>query len=94
MTDNGRCFICILGDGKREYITDINDAFKNTKRLVMNNHKALSIATTSCRIVNWEFFEKEIAGNQLVIEKEWISTNIPEFDESMCAILKKRRILI
>ena len=58
----------------------------------MNNNISLNIAATSCRIVNWEYLKKEIAENKLIIEKQWISTSIPEFDNSMCVIVKKEEL--
>lgn len=90
LAENGRCLLCVLGDGKQNYTTDIKEAFKNTKRVVMNNNKDLDIATTSCKIVNWEELEKEILENDLIIEKQWVSNDIPEFSSSMCVVIKKR----
>lgn len=90
LTDNGYCLITILGDGKQSFSSDIKDAFNNTKRIVMNNNKELELATTSCKIVNWEELENEIASNDLLIEKKWISKDVPEFNNSMCVIVKKR----
>lgn len=89
LTKNGRCLICVLGDGNKEYETNIDEAFKNTKRIVMNNDTPLEIAATSCKIVNWKTLEKEMNKNKLVIEKRWISTTIPEFAKSMCVIVKR-----
>lgn len=89
LTDNGRCLICVLGDGNKEYVTNIEEAFNDTKRVVMNNNTALNIAATSCKIVNWKCLEEEINKNKLLIEKKWISTDIPEFDNSMCVVVKK-----
>ena len=92
LADNGRCLLCVLGDGQQNYTTDIKDAFKNTKRVVMNNNKDLDIATTSCKIVNWKELEQEILENDLLIEKKWISNDIPEFNNSMCVVIKRREI--
>ena len=89
LTDNGKCLITVLGDGEKEYTSDINDAFVNTKRKVLNSNKDIEVVTTSCRIVNWNNLEKEIKNNGLIIEKKWISTSIPEFSESMCVIVRK-----
>jgi len=85
----GICLICVLGDGKCEYVSNINEAFKDIKRTVMNNNTELEIAATSCKIVNWEQLECEIIKNNLKIEQKWISNNIPEFDNSMCVVVKR-----
>ena len=92
LTDNGHCLLCVLGDGKQDYTTNIKEAFKYTKRVVMNNKKKLDIATTSCKIVNWVELEKEILENDLLIEKQWVSNDIPEFNNSMCVVIKRKEI--
>lgn len=92
LTDNGHCLLCVLGDGKQDYTTNIKEAFKDTKRVVMNNNKKLDIATTSCKIVNWVELEKEILENDLLIEKQWVSNDIPEFNNSMCVVIKRKEI--
>ena len=88
LTDDGYCLLCILGDGKQNYVTNINDAFKNTKRVVINNNEEIDVVSTSCKIVNWDELEKEIIENKLKIEKKWIANDIPEFVNSMCVIIK------
>lgn len=90
LKDNGKCLFTVMGDGKKEYVTDIKNAFQDANRVVINNNTPVEIATTSCKIVNWKNFEKEITKNNLVIEKKWISKNIPEFGSSMCVIVKKK----
>lgn len=89
LKNDGISLICVLGDGNREYVSNIDDAFKNIKRTVMNNDTELEIAATSCKIVNWEHLECEILNNGLKIEQKWISTDIPEFENSMCVVVKK-----
>lgn len=84
LSKDGIALITMLGDGISESKTDINKAFDNTKRIVMNNNKELNIATTSCRIVNFKTLEDELKRNNLIIREKWISTNIPEFTSSMC----------
>ena len=85
----GICLICVMGDGIQEYSSNIDEAFKDTKRIAMNNNIELEIATTSCKIVNWEHLESEIINNELKIKEKWISNNIPGFSNSMCAIVKR-----
>lgn len=90
LEDKGKCLLCVLGDGEKTYSTDIENAFNNTKRTVMNNNTSLDIASTSCKIVDWDTLEKEIQENGLIIERKWISTDIPEFNNSMCVIVSKK----
>lgn len=89
LEENGKALICVLGDGKKQFSSNIDEAFKNTNRLVQNNDTEIQIATTSCRIVDWEKLEEEVLNNGLNIEKKWISDTIPEFNPSMCIIVKR-----
>lgn len=89
LTDDGLALITVLGDGVTEHKSDITKSFINTKRKVMNNNETISIATTSCRVVNWETIEKEINNNKLKIKEKYISNTIPEFSSSMCIIISK-----
>ena len=68
LRNDGISLICVLGNGNREYISNIDDTFKNTKRTVMNNETELEIAATFYKIVNWEHLENEILNNRLKIE--------------------------
>ena len=90
LNTNGKALICILGDGNEEYCSNLGDAFKNSKRTILNNMTDINVVSTTCRIVNWKFLEMEIKNNKLVIEKKWISENIPEFKKSMCVIISKK----
>lgn len=87
---NGIALIASMGDGKKIYETDIQKSFDDVERVVVNNEKKIKIATTSCKIVDWKTFEKELADNNLVIKKKWISTKIPEFNPAMCVIVCRK----
>lgn len=89
LTEDGVALICVLGDGIKEYSSDITKSFENTKRVVMNNNTNLEIAATSCKIVSWETLEKEIVANGLNIKEKWVSKDIPEFTNSMCVVVSK-----
>lgn len=89
---NGKALICILGDGIHEKSSNIDEAFTDVERVVMNNNTKVNIASTSLRIVNWESLEKEITRNNLIVEKKWISNTIPEFNSSMCVIVSNKSL--
>lgn len=89
LIDDGVALICVLGDGKEEYYSDITKSFENTKRVVMNNNTSIEIATTSCKIVSWKTLEKEVIDNNLKIKEKWISNEIPEFTSCMCMVISK-----
>lgn len=87
LEEGGIALICVLGDGATNYTSDYTQAFLDSKRIVMNNGKELEIATTSCKIVDWETLENEIYSSNLKIEERWLSNDIPEFLESMCVVV-------
>lgn len=87
LEEDGLAFICILGDGEKEYSSDIKDAFNDVDRKVLNNNEMIKVATTSCRIVSWETLEKEVSRNNLKVVKKWISDKVPEFQPAMCLIV-------
>lgn len=87
LEEEGLAFICILGDGDKEYSSNIEDAFNDTDRKILNNDKMIKVATTSCRIVSWDTLEREIYKNNLKVVKKWISDKVPEFNPAMCLII-------
>lgn len=90
LNQNGLSLIVAMGDGIKEYTSDITKSFNNTKRTVINNGKSINVASTSCKIVSWPTFEKELSDSNLIIKKKWISNKIPEFDSSMCVLVSKK----
>lgn len=91
LEEYGLAFICVLGDGEKEYVSDINEVFNDVERNVLNSNKMIKVATTSCRIVNWNSLEKEVSRNNLKIVKWWISDKVPEFnpiDVFNCFVIK------
>lgn len=89
LSKDGISFICIWGNGVSEHSSDINNAYQNQKRKILNNNEEVSIVTTSCRVVNFSNLEKELTKNGLIIKEKWISSNIPEFDKCMCVIVSR-----
>jgi len=89
LEDDGKCLICILGDGVNEYTSNIDEAFNDVDRKILNSDIDIKVAATSCRIVNWKNLEKELIKNSLKVEKKWISRKVPEFNPAMCVIVSK-----
>lgn len=90
LTNNGVALITSMGDGTNNFETDITKSFKNTKRKIINNQKTIEVASTSCKIVDWDKIKEEVKRNNLVIRENWVSNSIPEFDPSMCLIIIKK----
>jgi len=93
LKDNGYAFIITMGDGIKEYKSDINDAFKLKYKKMINYDEEIFVVNTSCRIVSFNNIEKEIKNNNLEIVDKYISNNIPNFDKVMCVIVKKCDII-
>ena len=90
LNEIGSALIVSMGDGIKEYKSDINKSFDDVERVVINNDKKVNIAATSCNIVNWNTFEKELLSNDLIIKRKWISKKVPEFNSAMCVIVCRK----
>ncbi len=86
---NGIAFITTMGDGEEKYESNINDAFNDVKRINVNTDEEIIVAATSCKIVDWNQLEKELKDSKLLIREKWISDRIPDFNTSMCVVIKK-----
>ena len=86
LTPNGIALICTMGDGKYEMQSDIKDSFN----LVEREHEfgKIKVAATSCRMVSYETFEKEIERNGLEIIEKGITQSPPDFNNLMYAIVQ------
>ena len=91
---DGYALIIILGDGILQKETNIDEAFKLEKRNIQNTNISVNIPKTSCKIVTREELNKEITSANFKIIKEWISYDVPGFNETMCTLIKKENIKI
>ena len=87
LKDGGIALICSMGNGQIEVQSDINAAFEIKKR----EHPSgmVEVASTSCRMVSFETFEKEIRNANLDIIEEGITPSMPDFNELMYVVVKK-----
>lgn len=85
---DGIALICTMGDGAFETQSDISEAFTLQER----NHESgkMMVAGTSCRMVSFATFEKELSGNDLMILEKGITSAYPDFNSLMYAVVKKR----
>lgn len=90
LTADGIALICTMGDGTIERRTDIRTAFDLQRRKHDQTGKTVNIAGTSCRIVNFQHFEEELAAGGLKLLKKGITSIEPDFPTIMYAIVKKR----
>ena len=90
LTDNGIALILSMGDGVNESKSNIKEAWNNTKRIHEETKEELTIATTSCRIVNFNTLTKEIEKNNMTILEKGITKIIPGFPQIMYVLIKKK----
>lgn len=88
LNDDGVALICSMGDGTTEFQTDIKEAFDLQKR--KHESEEVLVAATSCRMVSFETFEKEISQSNLKIIEKGITSSLPDFDKLMFAIVRKQ----
>ena len=85
LAENGLALICTMGDGEAELKSDISTAFQLQER----EHESgkMLVAGTSCRMVSFETFDKELASNGLKIIEKGITESLPDFNSLMYAIV-------
>ena len=83
----GIALICTMGDGEMETQSDISAAWTLQER----SHESgkMLIAATSCRMVSWNTWEKELARNHLTLIEKGITAALPDFSSLMYAIVKR-----
>ena len=87
--ENGYCLILTMGNGIKQSESDISKAFDNIKRIHQESNKEISIATTSCRIVNFDTLYKEIESNGFEIVEQGLTEIKNHFNEIMYIVIKK-----
>lgn len=88
LSPNGIALICTMGDGKMERKTDIHTAFDLQKRTHEQTGLEVSVASTSCRMVNFSTFEEELKHNHLRILEMGITNAAPDFPVLMYAVVQ------
>lgn len=89
LNDNGYALVLTMGDGKTERSSDITKAWDDVERVHQESGIKMNVATTSCRIVNFETLTKEVELQNLKIIEQGITNIIPNFPEIMYAVIKK-----
>ena len=88
LKDEGLALICSMGDGESETKSDITKAFEIQEREHVSGK--MMVAATSCRMVSFETFEKELADGNLKIIERGITSALPEFDSLMYAVVQRK----
>lgn len=88
LNPGGIALICTMGDGEMERRTDTRTAFDLQKRTHEQTGKEVEIASTTCRVVNFETLHSELRRNGLEIMKEGTTAALPDFSVLMYAVVK------
>ena len=86
----GIALICTMGDGDIQRQSDTTNAFSLQERIHEQSGKLLRIASTSCRMVDFPTFQKELEENGLTIIKQGITAIQPEFIQIMYAVVHRQ----
>ena len=84
--------ICTMGNGEWERQSDISTAFDLQERIHEPTGREVRIASTSCRMVSWDTFRRELAANGLAIVEQGITAVEPDFPQMMYALVEKGQI--
>ena len=87
LTEDGIALICTMGDGECEIQSDISQAFALRER----DHESgkMMVAGTSCRMVSFRTFERELERNHFTIVEKGITGSLPDFDSLLYAVVKR-----
>ena len=88
LEDDGYALILTMGDGIKERISDIAKAFDDIKRTHQESNQEIEVATTSCRIVNFDTLLKEV-NNKFEVIEYGITEIENHFDRIMYIVIKK-----
>lgn len=89
LTRDGIALIGTMGDGSVERQSDISTAFDLQERTHEASGRTLKIAGTSCRMVNFTTFARELAENGLEIVRQGVTAVEPDFPQMMYAVVKR-----
>ena len=79
--------ICTMGDGKIERETDIRKAFRVEER--EHSSGSIPVSSTSCKMVSFSTFEKELKENRFTIIEKGLTESFPDFPILMYVLVKK-----
>lgn len=88
LAPNGIALICTMGDGVTERQSDIRTAFDLQERIHEETGRTVHIAGTSCRIVSFENFTRELNENGLIPVQMGTTAIEPDFPQMLYAVVK------
>ena len=90
LDEKGIGLVCSMGDGVLERSSDISTAFDLQRRVHGQTGQDMMIAGTSCRMVSFDIFYKELKESGLRILESGITETVPGFSCMMYAVVEKQ----
>lgn len=88
LKETGAALVCTMGDGTVERKSDISTAFDLQERTHGQTGMKMLLSATSCRMVNWDTFLREIRENGLTVEEYGLTEVPPDFPVMMYALIR------
>lgn len=88
LSKGGYALILSMGDGVMESESNIDEAFEDKTRVHQETGKELSIASTSCKMVNFDTLRKELHGAGFSVEEDGLTEAPPDFPVIMYAVVR------
>ena len=88
LSENGYALILSMGDGQMESESDVKEAFENKKRTHQTTGEELLVAATSCKIVSFETFRKELYSSGFSIVEDGLTEIEQDFPTIMYAVVR------
>ena len=86
---DGVALVCTMGDGTMERCSDVSSAFTLQERLHDQTGERLLLAGTSCRMVTWDTFLRELKASNLSVAEQGLTAVEPDFPVMMYAVVRK-----
>ena len=83
----GWALVCSMGDGETSFRTDPREAFCLRER--QHPGGPVQVAATSCRMVNFQSFERELCESGLRVCEKGITPAMPDFDKLMFILARR-----
>lgn len=87
LKEDAPALICTMGDGTAEMHSDIDKAFELQER--EHSSGKMMVACTSCRMVSFVTFERELKDSGLQIVEKGITSSMPSFSHLMYCVVKR-----
>ena len=88
LSENGYALILSMGDGQMESESNIKEAFEDRKRTHQTTGEELLVAATSCKIVSFETFRKELYSSGFSIVEDGLTEIEQDFPTIMYAVVR------